>query len=138
MFIFNEFKLGNFFILQLHLLVLSFNVVLDNEFIEIKKLSLYDSFFVVLDTGLYLYNFNSPNCSIIESFNSSVYKRNNNRVISNEPNHNEHYYTPRIVNKFLFIFNESNNKTCSFILDIFDNSDNHYYDLLPLDLIIIK
>ena len=133
MFIFCGFNLGYFFILELLLLILSFNVVSEKEFIDIKKLSLSDSYFVVLDSGLYLYNFNSLNCSIIERFNSSVYKlnNNNNRVILNELNYNDQHYILCIVNKYLFIFNEKNNKTCSFLLDIIDNSYYHYYDLLP-------
>ena len=43
-------------------------------FIDIKKLNLYGSYFVVLDSGFYLYNFKTLDCSLILGFNSTVYR----------------------------------------------------------------
>ena len=64
MFSFNEFKLRNIFIL----IIISIKAIFAGEFIDLLKLSLNDNYFVVLDTGFYLYNFNTFNCSLIHKF----------------------------------------------------------------------
>ena len=72
-----KFTLRNFFI---YILLISLKLVLLGLFVDIKKLNLHDSFFVVLNSGLYLYDFNSMDCSIILEFNSTVYKSSDNKV----------------------------------------------------------
>ena len=111
-------------------ILLSFKSVLARVFIEIKKLSPYDSYFVVLDTGLYLYNFNIFECLIIQEFNNTIYKSKNNKVILQELNYENNSYMICIVNEFLFIFNENNNKTYIYQIKDNDITKDNYCDLL--------
>ena len=134
MFLFTRLNLINFIIIYVYYILLSIKIVLGNVFIDIKKLSLSDSYFVVLDSGLYLYNFNNFNtldCSIILSFNSTVYRSSNNKIILNEINDDYNSYILCLVNKYLFIFNENNNKTISYQINDFNPLSYKYYDLLP-------
>ena len=131
MFLFTRLNLINFIIIYLYYILLSIKIVLGNVFIDIKKLSLSDSYFVVLDSGLYLYNFNTLDCSIILSFNSTVYRSSNDKIILNELNGDYNSYILCLVNEYLFIFNENNNKTISYQIKDFNLSPDKYYDLLP-------
>ena len=51
------------------ILSLSIKVKCEDIFKGIKKLSLNDNYFVALNTGLYLYNYNLLNRALITSFN---------------------------------------------------------------------
>ncbi len=103
----------------------------EDIFKYIKKLSFDDNYFVVLDTGLYLYNSKLLNCALITSFNSSVYKNDNDRIITKELIYDNIYYIFCLVNRYLFLFNEKNNITNSFLIDEDDIISTNYYDLLP-------
>jgi len=103
----------------------------EDIFKDIKKLSFDDNYFVVLDTGLYLYNSKLLNCALITSFNSSVYKNDNDRIITKELIYDNIYYIFCLVNRYLFLFNEKNNITNSFLIDEDDIISTNYYDLLP-------
>ena len=98
--IFTKFRLINFFIYILY----SLKLVLLDLFIDIKKLNLYDSYFVVLNSGLYLYNFNTMDCSIILEFNSTVYKSSNNKINLTELYDDKNSFIFCLVNIYLFIF----------------------------------
>ena len=89
-------------------------LVFAGVFIDIKKIPLHNTYFVVLDTGLYLYNFNNSECSIIHKFNSSVFRSSNNKINLTELEDNFNSYIFCLVNEFLFIFNSQNNKTLSY------------------------
>ena len=104
------------------------------DFIEIKKLSLYDLYFVVLDTGLFLYDFKTPNCSIIQSFNSTVYKSYSNKIKLYELQQKNNSYIFCLVNEYLFIYDEINNHMISYKLNKLRNNLYYYYDLLPYKL----
>ena len=86
------------------------------EFINIKKISKYDIiYFVVLNTGLYLYNINTFDCALILSFNNSVYRKNgNNKFNLTELVYEDNSFILCLVNEYLFIFNSHNNKTLSY------------------------
>ena len=94
--------------INIYLTLIFINLVFPLEFIDIKKLTTYDSYFVVLDTGLYLYNFNNSECGLIRQFNSSVYRSSNNKIILNELSDELNSYIFCLVNEYLFIFNEKN------------------------------
>ena len=101
-------------------------------FIEIKKISLNDNYFVVLNLGLYIYSSDLFQCSLIESFNSSIYKSNEDKIIIKELKEKNIYYIFCLVNEYLYIFNENNNNSFSYKLDIIDTFyKNIYYDILP-------
>ena len=131
MFLFARLNFRNLIIIFLYYILLSIKNVLGDKFIDINKLSVTDTYFVVLDSGLYLYNFNTLDCSIILSFNSTVYRSSNNKIILNEINDYYNSYILCLVNEYLFIFNEKNNKTISYKINVFNLLDYKYYDLLP-------
>ena len=131
MFLLPRMNFTNFIIIYIYIIFLLIKLLFGNVFIDIKKLSLSDSYLVVLDTGLYLYNFKNFDCSIILNFNSSVYRNTTNKVILNELNDENNLYILCLVNEYLFIFNENNNKTISYQINDFNLSPDKYYDLLP-------
>ena len=97
-----------------------------------KKLNTYDSYFVVLDTGLYLYNLNSFDCSIIMSFNDTIYYNSSkNKVDLNDLKNDECSYILCMVNEYLFIFDEFNNKTFSYKVNEIDSTKNYYFNIIP-------
>ena len=73
-------KSKSFIIFELYYLLISIKIIFTGEFKDLIKLSLYDSYFVVLDTGLYLYNFNIQDCALIHEFNDLEYNRYNNII----------------------------------------------------------
>ena len=90
--------------------------IFTDEFLQIKKLSLSDNYFVVLDSGLYLYNFNNYDCSIIQSFSSSIYKTTENNIYLTELHNKQYSYMFCFTNEYFFAFNGRNNKTISYKL----------------------
>ena len=129
--LFDRINFKNIIIIYLYYILLSIKPTFGNEFIDIKKLSLFDSFFVVLDTGLYLYNFTTLDCSVIHKFNLTVYRSANNKIILNELIDEDRSLILCLVNEYLFIFNENNNKTISYKINNINLPNDKYYDLLP-------
>ena len=107
------------------------------EFLNIKKISLFEGYFVVLDSGLYLYNNNFLECSLIINFNSSVYRipennKNTNKINITELKNDDYLYILCLVNEYLFIFNAHNNKTFSYKLNEINITNNDdYCNILP-------
>ena len=52
MLIFNEFKFSNYNYIFLYYILILIKVSFAGEFIDIKRLSISDNYFIVLDTGL--------------------------------------------------------------------------------------
>ena len=137
MFLFARSHFRKLIIIYLYYILLPIKIVLGDLFIDIKKLSVSDSYFVVLDKGLYLYNFNNFNtldCSIILSFNSTVYRNSSDKIILNELNDDYNSFILCLVNEYFFIFNEKNNKTNSYKMNDIIPQNKKYYDLLPFKL----
>ena len=107
------------------------------EFLNIKKISLSENYFVVLDSGLYLYNYNFLECSLIINFNSSVYRIpenncNTNKINITELKYENHLYILCLVNEYLFTFNIHNNKTFSYKLNEINITNNDdFCNILP-------
>ena len=132
MLLFDEIKIRNLYIIFIYCILISIKSIITEEFIDIKKLSSCDDYFVVLDTGLYLYDFNTNNCSILHQFNNSVYRINTNNNI----NLTELYYRYRayifcLVNEYLFIFNEYTNQLFNYKINEINDFINYYYNILP-------
>ena len=134
MFLFTRLNLINFIIIYLYYILLSIKIVLGNVFIDIKKLSLSDSYFVVLDSGLYLYNFNTLDCSIILSFNSTVYRSSNDKIILNELNGDYNSYILCLVNEYLFVFSEFTYKLVYNKIDDIITFNMDYYNIIPYQI----
>ena len=103
------------------------------EFIDMKKLSLYDSYFVTLDSGLYLYNSDFLDCSLIHNFNEKI--NSSYKVIITELYDEQKAYIICLVNEIFFIFDEYTNKTLNYNLDEFNIFKGNYYDILPYKII---
>ena len=127
--ILSEFNFRKTFIICIFFILLSLKSVFAGSFLDTKKLSLYDAYFVVLDTGLYLYNFNNLDCSLIYKFNET--KTSNDKILINELYDEYNAYILCLVNKYLFIFDESTNKTYQKEINNIEIPKNNYYDILP-------
>ena len=60
------------------------NIVERQSFIDMKKLCISDSYFVILNSGLYLYDFNNSYCSLIHTFNNNEYKGSGDNILITE------------------------------------------------------
>jgi len=52
----------------------------NNSFQKMQKISDNEGYLVVLDTGLYIYDFEKSNCRIIKNFNNKIINSNNNNI----------------------------------------------------------
>ena len=107
-------------------------IIFCEEFFDLKKLSSFDSYFVVLDSGLYLYNPNLIDCAIIHNFNPNI--KSSDKVILSQINNEEKSYIICLVNELVFIFNEYTNKTNIYELDDYNNIKQNYYEILPYNI----
>ena len=118
------------FIIFYYYVLLSIKISYETRFIDIKKIFLYDStYFVVLNTGLFLYNFDTLDCAIVFKFLTNI--NENDKIILKELEYEKNSYIFCLVRKSLFIFNSVNNVTKIYTLDIIDKIQGYYYDLLP-------
>ena len=131
MFIFNEYRLRNIIILELYYIIISIRFIFAGEFIDMKKLSSFNSYFVILDTGLYLYDFNSFDLALIYQFQNE-YKDTNNKIKLTELYYRYRAYIFCLVNEYLFIFNEYTYKVLNYqIKEIANFNDDDYYNIMP-------
>ena len=120
------------FIIFYYYVLLSIKISYETRFIDIKKIFLYDStYFVVLDTGLFLYNFDTLDCAIVHEFKFFPNINENDKIILKELEYEKNSYIFCLVRKSLIIFNSANNVTKIYTLDIIDEMQGYYYDLLP-------
>ena len=141
MFYFEELNFGNIIIRYIYYIIISINIILceEFEFIDIKKLSIDNSYFVVLDTGLYLYdltneNENEDNCTLIHEFSEDEYRISNNIMVT-EIYYGYKAYIFCLVNEYLFIFNEYTYKLIKYkikeIKEIINFNNNYYCNIIP-------
>ena len=136
---FHEFKLFNHILIKFYYILIFIKFTSTDEFIELKKLSISNNYFIVLDTGLYLYdltneNENEDNCTLIHKFNEDEYRISNNIMVT------ELYYRYKayifcLVNEYLFIFNEYTYKLIKYkikeIKEIINFNNNDYCNIIP-------
>ena len=99
MLLFNAFKLNNLHIINFLILI---KASFSGNFIDIKKLSLYDIYFVVLDTGLYLYDINTVDFAVIHEFKENEFRTSNNIINITELNYRHRTYILCLINQYLF------------------------------------
>ena len=126
--IYNGINIRNIILIYLYYIFSSIKQVFCEALIDMKKLSLYDSYFVALDTGLYLYAFNTNDCALIYKFNNEI------KVSSTTTNITELYdgkngYIFCLIQEHLFIFNENTNKTFNFKIN--EITTSAYYNIMP-------
>ena len=61
-------ELVKIIILDLYYILILIKSSFSIKFLGIKRLSSYDSYFVILDYGLFLYDFNNQDCSLLYKF----------------------------------------------------------------------
>ena len=104
MFSCNGLKLRYIFIIELYFILTSIKSISCQEFIELKKLSFIYSYFVILDIGLFLYDFNTFNSTLIHEFNENEY-RGAKKIILTELYSKFKAYIFCSVNEHLFLYN---------------------------------
>ena len=128
--IFNEINFKDINLIYLLYILISSKGIFCVSLIDMKKLSAYDSYFVVLDTGLYLYNFNTYNYALISDFTNTTITVNTNSLNITELYDENNAYIFWLVKPYLFIFDENTNKTINYSEHI-PNLSNGYYTILP-------
>ena len=127
---FNSNIIGKFFLIHLYILLISLKVTFTGEFIGLKKLSLCDDYFVILDSGLYLYDINGLNLVTIYEFKNE-YQSSNNKINLTELHYNENAYIFCLINEYLFIYNESSYQIYNFEIERIKTLSSNYYNLIP-------
>ena len=128
MLLFNGYKLNNFKIGYFFILV---KVSFAGIFIDMKKLTLYDIYFVILDTGLYLYDFKSSEFSVLHEFNNHELRTYDNNINIKELNYRHRAYILCLVNQYLFLFNEYNYKVWNYKIKEIEPFKGYYYNIMP-------
>ena len=131
---FYHFKSSHIIIIYLYYIFISINEAFSQTFIDMKKLSIRDNYFVVLDSGLYLYNFNTLNCSLIHEFNNIEYKNSDNNILINELYYSYKAYIFCLVNEYLFIFNEKTFTLLNYKINEISLFTNNFYNILPYNI----
>ena len=133
MYAFKEFKLSNIIIIEFYYLLISIKRTFAGELVNIKKLTLSDSsYFVILDTGLYLYNLTCLKLFIIHKFNNNEFREsNNNRINLTELYDGYKAYIFCLVNEYLFVFNEYTNDIYNYKINEIETFNSYYYNIMP-------
>ena len=100
-------------------------------FQKITKISLLEEYFVVLDTGLYIYNSNFSECSVIYNFNDSQKIIDNYDFTLEEFKNEQHNFIICLIKKYLYIYDYNIKSIFIYYLKELDNNIGEYYDLLP-------
>ena len=134
MFIYNGIKLKKFNIISLYYILILINVSFAREFIDLKKLSLYDIYFVILDTGLYLYDFNNGESAKIHEFKNNEFRTSNNKINITELNYRHSSYIFCLINEYLFLFNEYTYQVLNYKINEIEPFQGYYYSIMPYQL----
>jgi len=123
----------NIIIIELYYILILIKTFSTDTFIDIKKLSFNNDYFVILITGLYLYDSNFKHCSLIHQFTKQEYINNQTNKIDIAELYNEQKaYIFCLVNKYLFILDEYTYQLFDYqINEIYSFKENDYYNLMP-------
>lgn len=127
---FYRIKLGSHIMIEIYCILILIKDSLTGKFIDMKKLFIHDSYLVILDTGLYLYNFTDGYCSLIHQFNELEYKGTNNIMIE-ELYYGHKAYIFCLINEYLFIFNEYTYKLFNYTINEIVSFNQNYYNIMP-------
>ena len=131
MFFFNEFKLSILRKRNLYYILILIKLSFAGKFIDIKKLSISDIYFVVLDTGLYLHDFNTSDFALIHEFKENEILYSNNIINITELNYKHRAYIFCLVNDNLFILNEYTYKVWNYKINEISPNQSDYYNIMP-------
>ena len=108
-----------------------FSVSIKNKLLIIKEISSLREFFIILDNGIYIYDYNLTKC-----LKSSVFKNNinsNNIALSEFQKDNQNYIICLII-KNLYLYNSSNRDINFLYLKNLPTDDYNSYDLKLCDI----
>ena len=102
------------------------------SFLDLKKLSENEDYFVLLDNGLYSYNFENSKCHNIKELDSSILLNNNGNnfiSISNIYKNEQVTKIAALINQHLYIYShdESNTKVENLDIGSLVNNDQTIY-----------
>ena len=120
-------KILNIFLLFIPLLFVK--EIKSQTFLDLIKLPFYDSYFIVLNSGLYLYNFNNLDCSLLYKF--TITKTSNDKIYLNELVYKNKAFVFCLVNEYLHIFNEQNNRTIQYKIEDINFNSANIINILP-------
>ena len=129
---FNKLKISNIILIEIYYIIISIKSVYTNgEFLDMKQLTLSDSsYFVILDTGLYLYELSDLKFFKIFEFDNEL-KETNKKINLTELYDEDNAYMFCLVNEYLFLFNEYTNKINYYKINEVEGFNNYYYNLMP-------
>ena len=116
---------------NLYYILILLKVTFAREFIDLIQLSLYDIYFIVFDTGLYLHDFSTSDFALIHEFYRNEYKASNNLVNITRLNNRHKAYIFCLVNENLFLFNEYTYKVSNFKINEINSFNGNYYNIMP-------
>ena len=128
---FNKLKISNIILIMIYYILMPIKGVFTGKFLDMKKLTLFDSsYFVILDTGLYLYELNGLKFFIIFEFNNEL--KETQKAINIAELYDEYNaYIFCLVNEYLFIFNEYTKNIYYRKINEIEEFINYYYNILP-------
>ena len=127
---FNKLKISNIILLELYYILILIKGVLTGEFLDMKKLTLSDSsYFVILDTGLYLYELNGLKFFKIFEFSNEFSKIN--RINLTELYDEDNAYMFCLINENLVLFNKYTNNFYYYKINEVEEYNNYYYNIMP-------
>ena len=112
------------------IIIINFYYIFAGKFIDIKKLFLIEKYFVILDTGLYLYDSDLLNCASIYEFKDE-YKEANNKIILKGFHYKSKAYIICLVNEYVFIYNENTYTILNYKIEQINTFKDCYYDMMP-------
>ena len=121
-------KINN--LIDFYFIFISIKLIFAEEFIDIQKLFSKEIYFVILDTGLYLYDLNNLNCALIYEFKDE-YQNTKNNIILKEFHYKYKTYIICLVNEYLFIFNENTYTFLNYKIQEISQFKSYYYDIIP-------
>ena len=129
--VFNKLKISNIILIMIYYILMPIKGVFTGKFLDMKKLTLFDSsYFVILDTGLYLYELNGLKFFIIFEFNNEL--KETQKAINIAELYDEYNaYIFCLVNEYLFIFNEYTKNIYYRKINEIEEFINYYYNILP-------
>ena len=101
------------------------------SFKRMKKISDNNDYFVILDDGLYIYNFEKSKCETITNLDKSIFYSNdeyNNIVITKNSNPDSNKIKiAALINQHLFVYS-NNNINCDYkIIESLADNDHYIY-----------
>ena len=101
------------------------------EFLDLIKVPFRDFYFVVLNTGLYLYNFYNFDCSLLYEFDPSIYINDGDSIYLSELEYESNSFIFCLINEYLFLFNTQNNGTYIYKINDINFINDKYINILP-------